>query len=96
MAVSEDGAVWSEFSCAASDQGGDPDECAGVAPVLSSPNNGVDPLDPAVSGGDQYDLARVGVARARFVRITDRVDLVGTSHDTFDLDAVAIVNAECP
>jgi hypothetical protein len=35
------------------------------------------------------------VSEARYVRITDRVDLTGIS-GTFDLDAVSIVHAECP
>ena len=55
--------------------------------MLSSPLNGVDPLDPSVSGGDHYDLADFGVSEARYVRITDRVDLVGVD-GVFDLDAV--------
>ena len=33
--------------------------------------------------------------RAQYVRITDRVDLTG-ANGTFDLDAVSIVNADCP
>lgn len=44
---------------------------AGVQPTYSSPSNGISPFDPAVSGGDQFDLASAGLARARFVRITD-------------------------
>lgn len=96
VAVSEDGESWHEFPCTATNDGPDYGACAGVALVYSSPSNGVDPLDPEVSGGDAYDLAEVGVSRARFVRITDRADLVGGLADVFDLDAVAIVNAECP
>ncbi len=57
--------------------------------------NEVDATDPAVAGGDAFDLADLGVTQARYVRITDRVDLTGTN-GTFDLDAVAIVNADCP
>jgi len=40
-------------------------------------------------------LADLGVTRASFVRITDRVDLTG-ANGTFDLDALSIVNADCP
>ena len=36
--------------------------CAGWHPVISSPKNYISPLDPAVSGGDLFDLADVGVA----------------------------------
>lgn len=44
---------------------------AGVTPVRSSSTNGVDPADPAVAGGDGFDLAAVGLTHARLVRITD-------------------------
>lgn len=96
VAVSEDGESWFEFPCTAAQDGPDYGACAGVALVYSSSANGIDPLDPAVSGGDHYDLAELGLSRARFVRITDRADLVGGTADVFDLDAVALVNAECP
>ena len=92
VAVSEDGLTWHEFPCTAGPGAIDFGYCAGVNPVLSRPGNGVDPLDPSVSGGDTYDLRDIGVTRARYVRITDRPDL----DSVFDLDAVAIVNAECP
>jgi hypothetical protein len=54
--------------------------------------DGIDPLDPTVAGGDPFDLADIGAPLARFVRITDRPDVPGS----FDLDAVGIVNAACP
>lgn len=95
VAVSEDGVTWHELPCTAGRGATDFGYCAGVNPVLSRPGNGVDPLDPNVSGGDTYDLRDIGVARARYVRITDRPDLDGAD-GVFDLDAVAIVNAECP
>lgn len=95
VAVSEDGATWFEFPCDAPRGAVDYGTCAGVNVVNSSPKNGISPLDPAVAGGDAFDLALLGVPRARFVRITDRVDLDGPD-GVFDLDAVAIVNAECP
>lgn len=47
---------------------------AGVQPVLTSTTNGVSPYNPQVSGGDQFDLATIGVQSARFVRITDTGD----------------------
>jgi hypothetical protein len=55
----------------------------------------VDPTDPAVAGGDAFDLAEVGLPRARFVRIRDggTSDYAGVSGG-FDLDAVAVVNGE--
>ena len=95
VAVSDDLEHWTEFPCIAEQDASDFGFCAGVGVVHSSPSNGIDPLDPAVSGGDHYDLADIHVTHARFVRITDRADLSGAT-GVFDLDAVAIVHAECP
>ena len=76
---------------------------AGVTPVFSNPENGIDPRNPAVSGGDSFDLAAVGLSQARFVRITDpgaSVPDPGNSFPTpgvgksgFDLDAVVAVHS---
>jgi len=88
--VSEDDVTWVAFPCSATEYpyGG----CAGWHPVFGNVDEGVNPLDPAVAGGDQFDLADIDVPMARFVRITDRADMPGS----FDLDAVGIVNARCP
>jgi hypothetical protein len=92
--VSEDGEHFEAFRCEASEA--PYESCAGFHPVYANPDqNAIDPADPAVAGGEAFDLADLGVSRARYVRITDRVDLSG-ANGTFDLDAVAIVNAECP
>ncbi len=88
--VSVDGATWTAFPCTA--KAYPYGSCAGWHPVFAGEKEGVDPLDPAVAGGDPFDLADIGVKEARFVRITDRADAPGT----FDLDGVAIVNAACP
>src|SRR6185369_888810 len=67
VSVSQDGEHFVEFPY-------DPVSHAGLAgqtPVLSNPNNEVDPLDPTVSGGDAFDLATVGLAWASYVRVTD-------------------------
>ena len=76
---------------------------AGVTPVFSNPDNGIDPRNPAVSGGDSFDLATVGLSEARFVRITDpgaSVPDPGNSFPTpgvgksgFDLDAIVAVHS---
>ncbi len=100
VSVSEDGVAWRTFPCTATQPpyGG----CAGWRPSLSSPDNGISPLDPEKAGGDPFDLAGVGLARARFVRIVDRgleacpPNPNKTTTNGFDLDAVAIVNAEKP
>ncbi len=95
VAVSDDGEAWVEFPCdgrVAPYRG-----CAGLLPVLANADTHThDPRDPSAAGGDAFDLADVGVTRARFVRITDagggRMDGAGT--DGFDLDAIAVVHAE--
>ncbi len=70
--------------------------CAGWHPVYANPDsNSIDASDPSRAGGDSFDLHDVGVAEARYVRITDRVDLTGLN-GSFDLDAASIVNAACP
>jgi hypothetical protein len=94
VGVSADGVTFHDFPCTATvyPYG----TCAGWHPVLANADtNTIDPTDPAVAGGDDFDLADLGVTEARFVRITDRVDLTGPA-GTFDLDAVSIVHAECP
>ncbi len=95
VAVSEDGVDWQEWPCDPSDVEGLYPGCAGVGLVWSSSASGVDPTDPAVAGGDAFDLAEVGLTRARFVRIRDggTSDYAGVSGG-FDLDAVAVVNGE--
>ncbi len=95
LEVSDDGTTWTAFPCdsLAAPYAG----CAGLAPVLANADaNALDPQDPGAAGGDAFDLATIGVARARFLRLTDaghgRMDGAGT--DGFDLDAVAVVHAE--
>lgn len=56
---------------------------AGVQQSLSSSTNGISPFDTANSGGDQFDLAQIGVTNIRFVRITD----TGTTGPTQTMDA---------
>jgi hypothetical protein len=92
--VSDDGQNFQGFPCTASEPpyGG----CAGWHPVYANPDkNSIDPTDPSAAGGDAFDLAELGVSHARYVRITDRVDLTGLN-GSFDLDAVSIVHAVCP
>jgi hypothetical protein len=94
VAVSDDGVTWHEFPCTATQA--PYGHCSGWRPVYANPDeNALDPLDPAVAGGDPYDLSDIGVDRARFVRITDRADLTGLN-GVYDLDAVGIVHGACP
>jgi len=90
VAVSDDGTHFTEFPCTAKKP--PYGECSGWHVVNANPDvNQIDPTDPAVAGGDPYDLADVGVTSARYVRITDRPDLTGMA-GVYDLDAVAIVH----
>lgn len=95
VSVSEDGETWSAFPC---DGGGDGaghfPGCAGVTPTEKYDADEVVPLDPAVTGGDAFDLADVGVVRARFVRIRDVNEMGQAPSAGFDLDAVGLVSAE--
>ncbi|MCA9586922.1 MAG: cell surface protein [Myxococcales bacterium] len=101
VSVSDDGVTWKTYTCA---PGATPPfaPCAGWTPVRSSSANGVSPFDPATAGGEAFDLADVGLARARFVRIRDRSTL--TCPDSgpkpnnlgFDLDAIAVLHPALP
>ena len=92
--VSADGVTFAEFPCTANAY--PYGMCAGWHPVLANTDtNNIDSTDPAVAGGDDFDLADLGVSEARFVRITDRIDQVGLA-GSFDLDAISIVHAACP
>lgn len=102
VSASDDGVTWKTFPCmlGAGPQYG---ACAGWRPVYSAPGNGISPVDPKSAGGDTYDLADVGLASARFVRIRDMGSVDCPSNPAsksttvgFDLDAVAIVNATIP
>jgi hypothetical protein len=96
VSVSEDGVAWQTFDC---DTGGDGDGnfpgCAGVTPTLEYDAEALVPLDPEQSGGDAFDLAEVGVARARFVRIVDLETLAPAGNASgFDLDAVGAIHTK--
>lgn len=93
VSVSEDGVTFEEFPC-------EPEPtslkgCAGVTPVYADGDAGdASPFDPKVAGGDAFDLADVGLARARFVRIRDSGVGPGEAPSAgFDLDAVSVVHA---
>jgi len=91
VSVSADGAEWVTFSCRTDAY---PHEgCAGWRATFANPEAGVSAFDPEVAGGDPFDLAEVGLAEARFVRIRDVSNFGAADTAGFDLDAVAIVNA---
>lgn len=99
VAVSQDGEHYVEFPHDTASHAG----LAGQGPVLSHPDNGIDPLDPSVSGGDPFDLSSVGLAWAAYVRVTDVAGAIADTGDLpqfavppsagFDLDAVAALHA---
>lgn len=98
--VSADGCAWSAFPCDPTTLAG----CAGKSVTKATPNSGLDPTDPAVAGGDAFDLADVGLDLARYVRIVDVSDAYWSAMDMsfcdpgqggkagFDLDAIAVVD----
>jgi hypothetical protein len=91
VSVSEDGETWVTFPCDPSLTASS--RCAGVHPVLASTASGLSPLDPEVAGGDPFDLAEVGVARARYVKIRDLSKIAAPPTAGFDLDAIAVIHA---
>lgn len=93
VSVSEDGVTWHPFPCHVTALPHDGYEgCAGWHPILANPDDGVSAFDPSVAGGDPFDLADLGLARAKFVRIKDLSGFGAADNAGFDLDAVAIVN----
>lgn len=97
VAVSVDGDNWTSFRCDPSDnEAGEWPGCAGWRPVRSYDPTAVIPLDPAITGGDPFDLADIGVERANYIRITDRssAEVTGPTVNGFDLDAVGAVHLE--
>jgi DNA-binding beta-propeller fold protein YncE len=69
--------------------------CAGVHPVLAGGTSCVSPIDAAAAGGDAFDLATVGLQRARFVRVRDaKLSTMGTTAAGFDLDAIVLIHYE--
>lgn len=90
--VSRDGIAWYAFPFDSLTLRG----CAGVTPTT-----GLNAFDPAVSGGDAFDLATIGIDSVRWIRITDvtRIVLDNRSHpfydptlSGFDLDAIIAVH----
>lgn len=103
VSVSEDGVTWKTYPCTVPEGGAtDYGQCAGWHPVYSAPDNGISPFDVAKAGGEAYDLSTVGLGKAKFIRIKDRSSSNCTgimpkpNNAGFDLDAIAVVNAENP
>ena len=96
VSVSDDGETWHAFTCdAAGDGAGHFVGCAGFTPTAEFDPKTLVPLDPEKSGGDAFDLAELGLQRARFVKLRDLKTLpAGGNTSGFDLDAVCVIHAE--
>jgi hypothetical protein len=96
VSVSEDGETWQTFVCdSVGDGEGHFPGCAGFTPTLVYDPAALVPLDPTRSGGDAFDLADVGLKKARFVKLRDLETLPpGGTTTGFDLDAVAAIHAQ--
>ncbi len=76
---------------------------AGQVPVVANSANAIDPLSEQ-AGGDRFDLADVGLAFARYVRLIDAEGIIDDLGDLiipgtkggFDLDAAAALNSVAP
>jgi hypothetical protein len=93
ISVSEDGIVWIAFPFDSLSLKG----CAGVTPT----HGNEDPFNPAVSGGDKFDLSDIGLNKVRYIKIKDTCRLLLNNpklpfYDPiitgFDLDAVVGLN----
>jgi hypothetical protein len=94
VSVSDDGVTWSTWPCTATANAPPYGACAGWHPVTTPP---AAPTDYPACGGDAFDLADLGVTHARYVRIVDHSGETcapGNKSAGFDLDAVAILNAQ--
>lgn len=81
----------------------DPDHyhyIAGIRPVFSNPENGIDPLDPDISGGDSFDLADIAlqaekdgvdINNIRFIKIVDVI-----RREDRDVDGDIIIGTSNP
>ena len=95
VSVSEDGETWHAFPCDDAGNGeGQFPGCAGWQPVEDFEVDICFELDPDSVGGDAFDLAQLGVERARYVRIQDLASEGAAPSAGFDLDAVGVVYFE--
>jgi hypothetical protein len=93
VAVSTDAVSWRTFACDAAAPGPSGwSGCAGWRLTRFFDPVALVPLEPALTGGDPFDLAEVGLESARFVRIRD-LSVSGEGQAAgFDLDAVGMVH----
>jgi hypothetical protein len=112
ISVSDDGVTWTAFPCTPTLDPGASDgtgtappygDCGGWQVVYSAPGNGISPFDATHAGGNAYDLADLDLKHVRYVKIIDQTHEACPDAgpdkpitNGFDLDAIAILNAELP
>jgi len=94
VSVSNDDLSWSTFVCNPFGAGmGRYPGCAGWTPTLQYDAFALVPLDPALTGGDAFDLAALSLSSARYVRVRDLATKGEGSTAGFDLDAVGVIHS---
>jgi hypothetical protein len=91
VSVSEDGETWTPFPCDPLAEDALASGCAGIQPRQPFEICETIPLESDVVGGDTFDLADIGVERARYVRIRDLAQDGEAPSAGFDLDAIGAV-----
>ncbi len=93
VSVSTDAVSWRTFACDPTRLGrSEWPGCAGWSPALVYDPFEVVPLDPALTGGDAFDLADVGLSSARYVRVRDLATDGAAPSAGFDLDAIGLIH----
>jgi hypothetical protein len=94
---------WKSFPCALNQAQGNEETktwpfegCAGVRPVLlNASEQCLDTKHVEQGGGDPFDLADLGLERARYVRIVDgKISALGQTTRGFDLDAILVIHSD--
>jgi hypothetical protein len=91
ISVSEDGETWTDFPCDPLAEDALNSGCAGVQPRQPFEICETIPLESTIVGGDVFDLADIGVERARYVRIVDLSQDGEAPSAGFDVDAIGAV-----
>lgn len=92
ISVSDDGETFHTFECL--HKSNPYKGCAGWHPVYAHPENEISPFDVKNAGGESFDLADLGLGRARFIKIKDLEGRGGGQGVGFDLDAASVVNGK--
>jgi hypothetical protein len=88
VSVSQDGNAWFTFPY---------DSLTGAGMAGRTPTNGggnVNYLDPTQSGGDSFDLADLGLAWAKYVKVTDATKFQTPDKLSAELDAIVAIHLQ--